>query len=144
MATVSSSSASASASASSSASASPLPSVPAPALDDASRERLDALLARLTALLQDSDSAATDAAQELAALLDRLPVPTTRARALRRAADSASRFDFDGALDWLRDDARDARAAEAGLPADSKSDSKSDNEIDSETGGDPRSSGSSA
>ncbi|MFX1681201.1 response regulator [Mitsuaria sp. CC2] len=82
----------------------------APTLDDASREHLDALLARLTGLLRDSDSAATDAAQELTALLDRLPLPTARARVLRRAADSAARFDFDGALDWLQDDRRDYRS----------------------------------
>ena len=75
-----------------------------PTLDDASRAALDALLARMTALLRDRDSAATDAAQDLAALLDRLPLPTARARALRRAADAAARFDFDGALDWLRDE----------------------------------------
>ncbi|WP_377162019.1 Hpt domain-containing protein [Roseateles sp. UC29_93] len=85
-----------------------------PALDDASRERLDALLARLTALLRDSDSAATDAAQELTELLDRVPLPTARARLLRRAADSAARFDFDGALDWLHDD---ERATSSGRPA---------------------------
>ena len=89
---------------------------PSPTLDDASREQLDALLARLTALLRDSDSAATDAAQELTALLDRLPLPTTRARALRRAADSAARFDFDGALDWLRDDLRNDSTS-SGSPA---------------------------
>ncbi|WP_431258136.1 response regulator [Roseateles chitinivorans] len=94
------------------------PSSP-PVLDDASSERLEALLARLSALLQDSDSAATDAAQELNALLDRLPLPTARARRLRRAADSAARFDFDGALDWLQDDAQAATdpSPSSGRPA---------------------------
>jgi len=92
----------------------------APVLDEASRERLDALLARLEALLRDSDSAATDAALELSALLDRLPLPTSRARMLRRAADSAGRFDFDGALDWLRDDARHASATRSGASRDAE------------------------
>ncbi|WP_431047205.1 response regulator [Roseateles sp. L2-2] len=129
-----------------------LPSM-ASTLDDASRERLDALLASLTALLRDSDSAATDAAQALTAMLDRLPLPTARARMLRRAADSAARFDFDGALDWLRDDARAMAAATASATASAtdrangraaESSTGKEKESATETDHDPTSSGSSA
>jgi len=86
------------------------PSATAPAvLDAAALAGLDALLARLEALLEDSDSGAADAGQELGALLDRLPLPTARLRTLRRAADAAQRFDFDGALVLVRADATGRR-----------------------------------
>ncbi|PIM53536.1 hypothetical protein CS062_09430, partial [Roseateles chitinivorans] len=42
-------------------------------------------------------------------LLDRLPLPTARLRTLRRAADAAQRFDFDGALVLVRADASGRR-----------------------------------
>ncbi len=56
-------------------------------------------------------------------LLDRVPLPTARARLLRRAARSAARFGLDSALDWLHDDeratssGRPARATPCSLPA---------------------------
>ena len=86
-------------------------------LDEDSRTRRDALLKRLAARLEDSDATAADAAQELSALLDRLPLPTARLRTLRRATDAAERFDFDGALTLLRED--------AGRPAEADADSTS-------------------
>ncbi|WP_416763522.1 response regulator [Roseateles sp. So40a] len=89
-------------------------------LDDASRARLQDTIARLAALLEDSDSAAADAAQALSELLDRLPLPTARLRGLRRAADAAARFDFDAALALLAID-----AAESASPADPRSSSGS-------------------
>ncbi|PIM50442.1 hypothetical protein CS062_24985, partial [Roseateles chitinivorans] len=53
------------------------PPTAAPAvLDAAALAGLDALLAELEALLEDSDSGAADAGQALGALLDRLPLPT--------------------------------------------------------------------
>jgi len=77
-------------------------------IDAAAQARLEALLQRLERLLDDSDSTAADTAQELSAMLDGLPLPTARLRALRRAADAASRFDFDAALTLLREDAHQA------------------------------------
>ncbi|MDH0867013.1 hypothetical protein, partial [Mitsuaria sp. GD03876] len=52
-----------------------------------------------------SDSSAADTAQALSTMLDGLALPTARLRRLRRAADAALRFDFDGALALLREDA---------------------------------------
>ncbi len=95
--------------------AGPVPAV----LDDASRARLQDAIARLAALLEDSDSAAADAAHALSALLDRLPLPTARLRGLRRAADAAARFDFDASLALLAIDAAESAEAAAGDPRSS-------------------------
>ena len=75
---------------------------------------LDALLSRLTGLLQAGDAAAVDLGRSLAEALARRPPPTDRLRLLRRVAAAASSFRFEEALALL---SWDAGAPAGGPPA---------------------------
>ncbi|WP_431258138.1 response regulator [Roseateles chitinivorans] len=84
-----------------------------PTVDAAPDEALEALLSRLTGLLQASDAAAVEIGHALAEALDRRPPPPARAQLLRRVAAAASGFRFEEALALLSWDA----GAPAGGPS---------------------------